>query len=217
MAQIRISISWAAYPFVVLTSFLFSMIHLAPPAWTKTHGATDVPLGGFSGPELTGLIGELCENELFDHRLSEEHRRLQSGTLDLAQVAPESIQNTAGMTALPPEPYLGPAAPETMELVPLDELVPTPDVLLQQTPKVRTLQAPSADLGGGADPLQGGSDTLNPGLGIDTAPPQQTPSVRLQQTPGVKIQRVPSVQSQQIQNQPVTTQPIPKGLINRTK
>ncbi len=255
MAQIRRSISWAAYPFVVLTSFLFSMIHLAPPAWTKTHGATDVPLGGFSGPELTGLIGELCENELFDHRLSEEHRRLQSGTLDLAQVAPESIQNTAGMTALPPAPYrgpaapetklntpgmtalppapylgpaapetklrtiwttplppapyLGPAAPETMELVPLDELVPTPDVLLQQTPKVRTLQAPSADLGGGADPLQGGSDTLDPGLGIDTAPPQQTP--------GVKIQRVPSVQSQQIQNQPVTTQPIPKGLINRTK
>ena len=124
------------------------------------------------------------------------------------------------MTPLPPAPYLGPAAPDTIELAPLDELVPTPDVLLQQTPKVRTLQAPSADLGGGADPLQGGSDTLNPGLGIDfltTPPPQQTPSVRLQQTPGVKIQRVPSVQSQQIQNQPVTTQPIPKGLINRTK
>ncbi len=117
MAQIRRSFSWAAYPFVVLTSFLFSMIHLAPPAWTKTHGATDVPLGGFSGPELTGLIGELCENELFDHRLSEEHRRLQSGTQDLAQAAPETIQNTAGMTALPPAPYLGPAAPSRQQKV----------------------------------------------------------------------------------------------------
>ncbi len=143
MAQIRRSISWAAYPFVVLTSFLFSMIHLAPPAWTKTHGATDVPLGGFSGPELTGLIGELCENELFDHRLSEEHRRLQSGTLDLAQVAPETKLNTPGMTALPPAPYLGPAAPETMELAPLDELAPPSDVLLQQTPGATAQPQPS--------------------------------------------------------------------------
>ena len=129
MARIRRSISWAAHPFVALIAFLFSMIHLAPPAWTMTDGNAEP-----RHDELTALIGDLCENERFDRCLREELHWLQGDILDLAQAAPDTIQGTITSDLAPSAPYRGVALPETMELAPLNELAPAPDVLLQQQP-----------------------------------------------------------------------------------
>ena len=157
------------------------MIHLAPPAWTMTDSNAEP-----RHDELTALIGELSESERFDHRLSEEFRRLQSGTQDLAQ-----------------------AAPETMELAPLDKLAPPPDVLLQQAP------------GATAQPQQAGTADMK---ALPPAP------YRPSQTPGATAQpkRVPTVQPpQQIQPQQAlcaggpgcegsfSAQPVTKGKITR--
>ena len=162
---------WAAYPFAVLLSFLFSVIHLAPPAWAKADRNTEP-----RHDELTALIDELCESEGFDHRLGEEFRRLQSGTQDLAQTAPE-----------------------TMELVPLDELVPTPDMLLQQTPGGQTQQP--------GQPQQA-PKISNDGSERKLTPVQTQPGAMAQ--PGAKVQpqRAPAVQPQQIQSQQIQPQQI---------
>ena len=105
------------------------MIHLAPPAWTMTDSNAEP-----RHDELTALIGELCENELFDHCLREELHWLQGDILDLAQAAPDTIQGTINSDLAPLAPYRGVALPEAMELAPLNELAPAPDVLLQQQP-----------------------------------------------------------------------------------
>lgn len=94
MAQIRRSIFWAAHPFVVLVSFLFSVIHLAPPAWAMTDGNTEP-----RQDEVTALIGELCENERFEHCLGEELQRL-------VQAAPEPELAPLNQLAPPPDVLL---------------------------------------------------------------------------------------------------------------
>ncbi len=211
MAQIRRSIFWAAHPFVVLVSFLFSVIHLGPPAWAKADGNTEP-----RQDEVTALIGELCENERFDHRISEELRRLQSGTQDLAQADPETIQDTISGKLLSPAPYLGPAAPGTMELVPLDELAPPPDVLLRQQPGAQMQQQPSSSaqsqqayiskeppdwVGGRAGATAAGG--VGDGGGVRTptsAQPQLRPGATAQ--PQQAIRFAPVTPAGQPQNQP---------------
>ncbi len=173
MARIRRTAFWAVRLLGVLAISLFTVMHLTPPAWAKAVGDKDRQTDNINEEELTSLIADLG--------VEEELQRL-SGTAATSQNLAQA-----------PQPG------DSIELLPLKDLAPPADVLMQ-APNLRTQQAP---VEGGADLLYGGPGPR--GAGAPARPygkvgqSLRVPSVQPQQTPSVEVQRVPTIQPQQIQ------------------
>ncbi len=169
MAQIRRSIFWAAHPFVVLVSFLFSVIHLAPPAWAMTDGNTEP-----RQDEVTALIGELCENERFEHCLGEELQRL-------AQTAPEPELAPLNQLAPPPDVLLRQQPGAQTQQQPGGATQPQQAVISDSdwTPPQSTSAQPQSRPGATAQPQQA--------LIVYPLQPQNQPALQVQpkQMPGL--------------------------------
>ncbi len=167
MAQIRRSIFWAAHPFVVLVSFLFSVIHFGPPAWAKTDGNTEP-----RQDEVTALIGELCENERFEHCLGEELQRL-------VQAAPEPELAPLNQLAPAPDVLLRRQPGAQMQQQPSSSAQPQQGFISwnswNKPDSSRLQKLPDA----GAQPMQ---------VNARSAPAISTPRTSQQQQPGTALQ-----------------------------